>query len=130
MTPTPDPEPQPEPGGPWPADSVPPAVVMSVTGPDGASPQRTRLAWRRTTLSHTVCALLLLRLATNQPRAWLAGTAGALTALGWLAAMALSQRRIVSMAERVPALAGRTMPIYAMLLAGYALLGVALVALD
>jgi hypothetical protein len=102
---------------------------MSPTGPDGAGPQRTRLAWRRTSLSHTACALLLIRLAAEQSRVWVATLAVALTAAGWLAALVLSQRRIVLMAARVPATAGRTIPLYCLLMVGYALFGVTLVAL-
>jgi hypothetical protein len=106
------------------------AAVLSPTGPDGGSPQRTRLAWRRTSLAHTGCALLLLRLAAGADPPWLAAGAAALTVAGWLAATLLSHRRITLMAARVPAVAGRALPLYALLVAGYALLGTALVALD
>jgi hypothetical protein len=115
---------------PSPDPTIDRATVLSPTGPDGGSPQRTRLAWRRTSLAHTGCALLLLRLAAGADRPWLAAGTAALTAVGWLAATLLSHRRITLMAARVPAVAGRALPLYALLVAGYALLGTALVALD
>lgn len=102
---------------------------MSPTGPDGASPQRTRLAWRRTALSQTVCAALLLRLAVQAHPPWLGGLVGALTLAGWLFAMSVGQRRIDAMADRVPALVGRALPLTALLTVGYALLGGVLVVL-
>jgi uncharacterized membrane protein YidH (DUF202 family) len=100
---------------------------MSPSGPDGASPQRTRLAWRRTALSHTACALLLLRLAAGVGRLWLGALVAALTLTGWLAAMLIGQRRINAMT--VPAVAGRALPLAASLAVGFALLGGVLVVL-
>jgi uncharacterized membrane protein YidH (DUF202 family) len=69
-----------------------------MTGPDpvdlppGASRERTQLAWRRTALSATVVALLLVRVAG--PTAL-----GALAAPGWLVALVLARRRIRALAS-------------------------------
>jgi hypothetical protein len=103
---------------------------MSPRGPDGASPQRTRLAWRRTALSHTVCVLLLLRLASTGSRHPVASAVlAALGMLAWIAATWLIQHRITAMAARVPAAAGRTLPGFAVITSSYALLGVVLLVL-
>ncbi|MFI1396565.1 DUF202 domain-containing protein [Streptomyces sp. NPDC020681] len=60
----------------------------------GLQPERTRLAWRRTTLSFTVAAILAARQATGD-RATAAGVvAAALSALVWLAFLWLSHRRV------------------------------------
>jgi len=103
---------------------------MSPRGPDGASPQRTRLAWRRTALTHTVCLLLLLRLASTESRFTAASAVlAALGMLAWIAAIWLIQQRITAMAARVPAAAGRTLPGFAVITSSYALLGVVLLVL-
>jgi uncharacterized membrane protein YidH (DUF202 family) len=100
--------------------------------PDGASAERTRLAWRRTMLAMTAVALLTIRLAVRDDvdgwtgDAW-SGTAIGLTGIGWLAALWLSQRRIRAMAARKPAGIGRTLPAAALLMVAFALLGIALV---
>jgi hypothetical protein len=97
--------------------------------PDGASPQRTRLAWRRTALTQTVCTLLLLRLGATEGL-WPAIVTVGLGVAGWLGSMLVIQRRIAAMAARQPAGVGRALPLTALLLVGYALLGVLLVALS
>jgi uncharacterized membrane protein YidH (DUF202 family) len=62
--------------------------------PDGsAAPERTRLAWRRTTLSATAVALLLVRLALQQRDL----TVIALTGLSWVFLLAVIQQRIVGL---------------------------------
>ena len=60
----------------------------------GGSAERTRLAWRRTSLSATVAAILLLRLALNHPHPGLAIAVSALAALSWVTLLVLSQRRV------------------------------------
>ncbi|GGR67139.1 DUF202 domain-containing protein [Streptomyces roseolus] len=60
----------------------------------GLQPERTRLAWRRTTLSWTVVAVLGIKLALLDG-ATAAGLTGlALAALLWIAFLAVSHRRI------------------------------------
>jgi len=58
------------------------------------SPERTRLSWRRTSLSITVAAILLLRLALYHPNKPLAITVSALTGLSWVLLLVLIQRRV------------------------------------
>ncbi|MFC7219340.1 DUF202 domain-containing protein [Streptomyces polyrhachis] len=66
----------------------------------GAQPERTRLAWRRTTLAAAVAALLGVRAAVHGsgPAAYAAAVV-----LVWLALLALAQRRIGALAAARPA---------------------------
>jgi uncharacterized membrane protein YidH (DUF202 family) len=95
-------------------------------GADGASAERTRLAWRRTVLSGTGVALLGVRLATRSH--WVAvGALGVVAFLvAWLAQMAVANRRIQAMAKREPPHVRRALPATALLTAGLAVLGIAL----
>lgn len=82
---------------------------MSAAGADsglsprdpGAQPERTRLAWRRTTLSFAVCVGLTVRKALTD-----GSTAGALAAVlglvAWLGFLAVAHRRIANMAAARP----------------------------
>ncbi|MFD3454079.1 DUF202 domain-containing protein [Streptomyces sp. NPDC058691] len=73
----------------------------------GLQPERTRLAWRRTTLSFAVAALLAGReaLLHGGPAGAIGGVA--LCALVWLAFTAVAQRRIAVLdAARPPVLTG------------------------
>ncbi|WP_411114765.1 DUF202 domain-containing protein [Streptomyces sp. 029-5] len=68
----------------------------------GLQPERTRLAWRRTTLSCTVVAVLAARQAIHCG-ATAAGLAGAaLSALVWLAFLVVAHRRTLALAAAVP----------------------------
>ncbi|GAA3917822.1 DUF202 domain-containing protein [Streptomyces gulbargensis] len=71
-----------------------PAPAVSEARDPGLQPERTRLAWRRTTLSCTVVAVLAVKLAAqDEPSA--AGLAGlALSALVWVAFLVVAHRRI------------------------------------
>ncbi|MCW7943047.1 membrane protein [Streptomyces hygroscopicus] len=63
----------------------------------GLQPERTRLAWRRTTLSNTVAAVLAVKTALHTRTA--AGFAVvAMCALLWLAFLTLAHRRIRALA--------------------------------
>ncbi|MER6505021.1 DUF202 domain-containing protein [Streptomyces sp. NPDC001455] len=68
----------------------------------GLQPERTRLAWRRTTLSCTVVALLAVRQALHAGAGPAALVAVALSALAWLAFLLLAHRRMVRMATGRP----------------------------
>ncbi|MFE9889539.1 DUF202 domain-containing protein [Streptomyces scopuliridis] len=68
----------------------------------GLQPERTRLAWRRTTLSCTVVAVLAARQAIHGG-ATAAGVAGAaLSALVWLAFLGVAHRRALALDAAVP----------------------------
>ncbi|MFJ9033334.1 DUF202 domain-containing protein [Streptomyces sp. NPDC102274] len=68
----------------------------------GLQPERTRLAWRRTTLSCTVVAVLAARQAVHGG-ATAAGLAGAaLSALVWLAFLGVAHRRALALDAAAP----------------------------
>ena len=95
---------------------------------DGSSAERTRLAWRRTSLAITGVALLTVRLAVRDGFSVGSGLAIAAAALGWLISMLLTQRRVHAMADVRPHYVGRTLPAIVLVIVGYALLGIVLVA--
>ncbi|MEU6893768.1 DUF202 domain-containing protein [Streptomyces sp. NPDC046557] len=82
-------------------------------GPDegrdaGLQPERTRLAWRRTTLACSVAALLALRQALRGSGAPLEVGGAAVIVLVWLAFLGVAHRRIRELeARRPPVLAPR-----------------------
>ncbi|MFE6227412.1 MULTISPECIES: DUF202 domain-containing protein [unclassified Streptomyces] len=63
----------------------------------GLQPERTRLAWRRTTLSWTVVAVLGVKLALLDGATALGVTGLALAALLWVGFLAVAHRRIRSL---------------------------------
>ncbi|MEU7569352.1 DUF202 domain-containing protein [Streptomyces fradiae] len=64
-------------------------------------PERTRLAWRRTTLSCTVVAVLAARQAVHGGDVPAAGVLGAaLSLLVWVAFLVVAQRRIAALGRR------------------------------
>ncbi|UJA07208.1 DUF202 domain-containing protein [Streptomyces collinus] len=75
----------------------------------GLQPERTRLAWRRTTLSSTVAAVLAVRTALHGGPTAGGVTVCALCCALWLGFLGVAQRRIHALASRPrpPALAGR-----------------------
>lgn len=77
---------------------------MSPTDRDpGLQPERTRLAWRRTTLSFTVVAVLAARQVVHHARVAPGDlVALALSVLVWLGFLAVAHRRIEAMATRRP----------------------------
>jgi uncharacterized membrane protein YidH (DUF202 family) len=92
-------------------------------GPDhGASAERTRLAWRRTVLSATVVALLMVRPALYSSGAtdWLmAGLAMAC----WAGVVGISYRRQRGLGTHPPHRGRRTIPAYALIIVTLAILG-------
>lgn len=68
----------------------------------GLQPERTRLAWRRTTLSCTVVALLAVRQALHSGAGPAAVIAVALTLLAWLGFLRVAHRRMAGLGHAVP----------------------------
>ncbi|MGW0122217.1 DUF202 domain-containing protein [Streptomyces sp. NPDC003327] len=94
----------------------------------GLQPERTRLAWRRTTLSCTVVAVLAVKQAV-QDGAGAARLSGlALTALVWVGFLAVAHRRIRSLGAARPApLSHRGALLAALCTLAFALCGAALI---
>ncbi|WP_314249367.1 DUF202 domain-containing protein [Streptomyces sp. DSM 40907] len=84
---------------------------MSTSGADrdaGLQPERTRLAWRRTTLASSVVAVLAVRQALRGAGAPVELAGAAAIALIWLAFLWVAHRRIRALAAgRPPELAPR-----------------------
>jgi uncharacterized membrane protein YidH (DUF202 family) len=96
------------------------------SGADGASAERTRLAWRRTVLTTTGVALLGIRLATRAGTDLVAGIGIGVVVAAWLAQLFVANRRIQAMADREPPHARRSLPATALLTVVLAVLGIAL----
>ncbi|MFE1247839.1 DUF202 domain-containing protein [Streptomyces sp. NPDC058735] len=64
----------------------------------GLQPERTRLAWRRTTLSATIVALLAVRAALQGGASATGILACALTCVVWLGFLGVAHRRIRALA--------------------------------
>jgi hypothetical protein len=94
-----------------------------MTGPPDDSAQRTRLAWRRTALAGTMVGLLAVRPAF-MPRP---GAGGLLfPASGrvcWVVLMALTYRRTRGLAASPPAPGRGSVPAFAWITVGFAVLG-------
>ncbi|WP_405619717.1 DUF202 domain-containing protein [Streptomyces sp. NBC_01511] len=75
----------------------------------GLQPERTRLAWRRTTLTYTVVAVLAGRQAVRDDVTPAAIVAAALSALVWLAFLWVAHRRIMALDTARP----RALPVRA-----------------
>ncbi|MFI2781838.1 DUF202 domain-containing protein [Streptomyces sp. ALB3] len=78
---------------------------MTTTGTrdPGLQPERTRLAWRRTTLACTVVALLAVRQALHSESAGTGVLAVALSLLAWVGFLAVAHRRVTGMGTARPA---------------------------
>ncbi|MGW4231479.1 DUF202 domain-containing protein [Streptomyces sp. NPDC004980] len=69
----------------------------------GLQPERTRLAWRRTTLSCTVVALLAVRQALHGGASAAGVIAVALSLLAWLGLLGVAHRRMTGISTPEPA---------------------------
>ncbi|MFG2312533.1 DUF202 domain-containing protein [Streptomyces sp. NPDC048566] len=79
----------------------------------GLQPERTRLAWRRTTLSSTVVAVLAAKAALQDTNTAVGVAACAVACLLWLCFLALAHRRIRTLALAGPAGPARLTPRHA-----------------
>jgi uncharacterized membrane protein YidH (DUF202 family) len=89
----------------------------------GASAERTRLAWRRTVLSATVVALLVVRPVVHSSAAVTDWLAGGLAMACWAGLAGIAYRRQRGLAARPPHPARRTIPAYALITVTLAILG-------
>jgi O-antigen/teichoic acid export membrane protein len=96
-----------------------------VTRDPALQPERTRLAWRRTGLATAIVVVLQIRLAFLLGPAGAGAAAAALA--GWAACVAIAYRRGSQLRRPRPPAAGRTPAALAMIITGYAVLGVVLV---
>ncbi|MDN0196000.1 DUF202 domain-containing protein [Streptomyces sp. S.PNR 29] len=95
----------------------------------GLQPERTRLAWRRTTLSGTVSAVLAVKTALHGGASASGAIAGALCCALWLGFLGIAHRRIRALAatSSPPPLAPRHATAAALCTVAMAACGAALV---
>jgi hypothetical protein len=96
----------------------------------GLSPERTRLAWRRTLLADTVVTLLCLRLAVAVGSGGARLLVAAAAMLVWLVALVVTFRRTRALTASRPGAAGRALPLSAIICLGYAVLGAILILIN
>lgn len=98
------------------------------TGPDpGLAAQRTRLAWRRTVTSAAAVTLLAARPAALGDADPVQVLAAAAALAGWTILVAVSYRRGRWLTADPPLRGRRTVPAYALITVGLALVGMILV---
>lgn len=115
----------PAPPGHTPAPSPP--AQAAPDAPPALPTERTRLAWRRTTLSVTVVVLLAVSGVLVRGVTALALACVALMAGTWLAVLVLAHRRITALARGASPAVRRQPALVALLAAGLAMLGCLLV---
>jgi uncharacterized membrane protein YidH (DUF202 family) len=115
-----------DPGKPPMGRAITPANPAMRNGADGASAERTRLAWRRTALTTTAVALLTIRVAVRNGYGSLAIVGIAAAIIGWLTQLLITQHRIEAMATPRPGNIGRTLPVFALVIIGFVVLGILL----
>lgn len=107
---------------------MPPAsggAARDHTGDTGGAPERTRLSWRRTSLTASVVTILLARLALQHTNRAVAVTVAALTGLLWVLLVVLIQRRVHALPAALRSTAPLLLTTLACLVLG--LLGVVLI---
>ncbi|MFD7879934.1 DUF202 domain-containing protein [Streptomyces sp. NPDC059766] len=80
----------------------PPAPVRRPGRDPGLQPERTRLAWRRTTLASTVATVLAVKASLHHGRSAAAITVCVLCCVLWLAFLSVAHRRIRALASHRP----------------------------
>uniref|UniRef100_UPI0040403B18 DUF202 domain-containing protein n=1 Tax=Streptomyces sp. TG1A-60 TaxID=3129111 RepID=UPI0040403B18 len=126
------PAPPAPPGPPGPVGPAEPPGPADPPGPPrrdpGLQPERTRLAWRRTTLTGAVIAMLAGKSALHGGPSTPGVVAAALCAVLWLGLLWLAHRRIQTLAAaRPPALAPRIATAAVLCTVALAVCGAALV---
>lgn len=96
---------------------------MSDNVDHGASAERTRLAWRRTVLSATIVALLLVRPVFHRSAGTVAWVIAGLAMVGWAALIGISYRRQRGLGAAPPHPGRRTIPAYALIIVTLTILG-------
>jgi hypothetical protein len=109
--------------------SVPASPDRAGNRDPGLQPERTRLAWRRTTLSSTVAALLAMRTTLHGGVSATAVTVCVLCGALWLCFLLIAHRRVraLSATSSPAAMAPRVATAGALLTVGLALCAAALV---
>ncbi|MDX3629990.1 DUF202 domain-containing protein [Streptomyces europaeiscabiei] len=108
--------------------SPPPAPRAAPDRDPGLQPERTRLAWRRTTLAGAVIAVLAAKSALHRGPSTAGVVAAALCAVLWLGFLTLAHRRIDALtASRPPVLVPRTAAAAVLCVIALAVCGAALV---
>ena len=93
----------------------------------GLSAERTRLAWRRTATSAAAVALLAARPAVGADAGPVQVLAAACALAGWAALVAVAYRRARGLTAWPPHPGRRTLPVYALITAAFAMIGILLV---
>lgn len=88
----------------------------------GAAAERTRLAWRRTSLSAAAVALLAARPAFAPDADLLTALLAAAAMTGWASLVALAYRRARGLAQRPPVVGHRTVIAYTAVIVGFAVI--------
>ncbi|MEU2562750.1 DUF202 domain-containing protein [Streptomyces longispororuber] len=115
------------PGGAARGAGPPPERAGAARDP-GLQPERTRLAWRRTTLACTVAAVLAVRSALHEGLSAAGAVTGALGLVCWLGFLLVAHRRMTALtAPRPRALTPGVSAAAALCAAALALSGVAVV---
>jgi hypothetical protein len=94
-----------------------------VTDDRGAAAERTSFAWRRTVLSATAVGLLACRPAFEPAAGGAKWLVAALAMAGWATLVGLAYRRARGLVADPPRPGRRTVTAYAMVTAGFAVLG-------
>lgn len=89
----------------------------------GASAERTLLAWRRTVLSATVVALLMVRGVLYPKAGMTAWLVAGLAMACWAGLIGIAYHRQRGLGPRPPHPGRRTIPVYALITVTFAILG-------